>query len=201
VYPFVAAAGRAIAGAVGLRGAAAGVAGGIGGRGATGFIARQIIGRALRSSGGVYWPGGELEAKITAKMGWNGPHYVAAVNTTSLHMLDLAMIHIVNEMKTVVSVPNPSGDSPSLPGEPPRKVSGDLQAGLGYHINRGAMRAYITVNGPAKEYWRHLEYGTRKMAPRPYIKITLDRVAPALAARIGVPSSGAQFTMLNFWGY
>ena len=163
------------------------------GRGSAGYIANMILQNALKSSGGIHWPGGELEARINAKLNWNGPHFVAAVGVTSMRMLDLTMIHLVNEMKNVVSVPNPSGDTPSQPGEPPRKVSGDLQRGLGYKIDHVTSAGFVTVNGPALDYWAALEYGTRNMAPRPYIRTTLARVAPALAHRIGIPRGELDF--------
>lgn len=69
---------------------------------------------------------------------------------------------------------------PSAPGEPPRKQTGELQRSVSYRVDRAARKVYVTVDHPAALY---LEYGTRTMAPRPYLRQTLYRFASTFGAR------------------
>jgi HK97 gp10 family phage protein len=61
------------------------------------------------------------------------------------------------------------GAFPSKPGEPPRKQTGRLRSSVTHEIGRGIARVGTNVL-----YGRFLELGTRKMAPRPWLRRALD---------------------------
>ncbi len=63
------------------------------------------------------------------------------------------------------------GLEPSLPGEPPKKVRGDLQRSIAYEMSKDKQSAKIGTN---LAYGKHLELGTRYMQPRPYLRSTLQ---------------------------
>jgi hypothetical protein len=58
------------------------------------------------------------------------------------------------------------GTSPSLPGEPPGVDTGKLRAGINVQ-SRGSFSQAITTGDT--EYAIHLEYGTHRMAARPFM--------------------------------
>ena len=75
------------------------------------------------------------------------------------------------------------GLDPSLPGEPPKKVSGWLRMNIASEMDRARIEARVGTNVP---YGKHLELGTRKMAPRPWIRAALVRNAVELQRRFGI---------------
>lgn len=76
-----------------------------------------------------------------------------------------AMVGIVRDRLAVAG-----GGVPSAPGESPRKQTGELQASVGYAVDLRARTVTVTVDHPAA---LALEYGTRIMAPRPYLRPAL----------------------------
>lgn len=64
------------------------------------------------------------------------------------------------------------GHHPSLPGNPPAPDTGNLRASIHYTVettdNGGLARIGTDV-----EYGKHLEFGTSRMAPRPWLKPAL----------------------------
>ncbi|WP_022697924.1 hypothetical protein [Euryhalocaulis caribicus] len=70
---------------------------------------------------------------------------------------------------------------PSRPGEPPNWDTGQLAAGLAAH-KTGPLSAVAESTAP---YAAHLEFGTSKMAARPYMKPAAQTVGKDLAKRIG----------------
>lgn len=62
----------------------------------------------------------------------------------------------------------------SAPGEAPATDTGRLASSI-YHRMIGADAAEVSTD---VDYAGYLEFGTRKMAPRPYLKPALDAVAP-----------------------
>lgn len=76
---------------------------------------------------------------------------------------------LVAKVQEKISKPNFDGKSPSAPGEPPRLVTGDLQSSIYYTANADGN---LTVHA-AMEYGDYLEYGTSKMAARPFLRPTM----------------------------
>lgn len=64
------------------------------------------------------------------------------------------------------------GLSPSSPGDPPKKITGQLQNSIRTKVNRTKI-AIIGLVGTNLKKGRWLEFGTRKMRPRPYLRPTL----------------------------
>ena len=66
--------------------------------------------------------------------------------------------------------------SPSTPGEPPHVRLGALRASIGHAlVQEGPLPSAIA--GPTEKYGKWLEYGTRKMAARPFMRPALFNVA------------------------
>lgn len=64
---------------------------------------------------------------------------------------------------------------PSRPGEPPRRDTGTLMKSIAAPFPTFALGRMTAIVGTGHAYGRYLELGTRKMAPRPYLRMTLDR--------------------------
>lgn len=79
------------------------------------------------------------------------------------------------------------GLDPSAPGEPPKKLSVTLQPSISHEMRSepGAVVARIGTNVP---YAKHLELGTSKMKPRPFLvpglNNSLDTAKATIAARL-----------------
>lgn len=65
---------------------------------------------------------------------------------------------------------------PSKPGEPPNRDTGVLQAGIENRMVSD-LEAEVSSNAP---YAAPLEFGTSKMAARPYMRLARDKVAPEM---------------------
>lgn len=84
------------------------------------------------------------------------------------------------------------GKNPSLPGEPPKKITGELQRSIAWVTETDTSSVALFV-GTNLDYGRFLEQGTSKMAPRPYLRATLlerlerinDGVVKAVRAEFG----------------
>ena len=72
----------------------------------------------------------------------------------------------------------------SQPGEPPRKQSGHLGRSVASEIHPTLPigRAGVTKSAP---YGKFLEFGTRKMAPRPFLRRTLKKTLPDIQIIMG----------------
>ncbi len=68
--------------------------------------------------------------------------------------------------KTKLSMKH-SSPPPSAPGEPPGVDTGFLCNSIGIHRRERGVMTVVNVVGPTAHYAPHLEFGTRKMAPRP----------------------------------
>ena len=69
-----------------------------------------------------------------------------------------------------------AGHVPSAPGEPPNRDTGNLQANL-KNVETGPLTAEVRSEAP---YASALEFGTSKMAARPYIRPARDKeLAPS----------------------
>jgi len=63
------------------------------------------------------------------------------------------------------------GLDPSASGEFPHKLTGNLQRSITYEMADGGQRALV---GSGVTYAKFLELGTSKMAPRPFLRPTLN---------------------------
>lgn len=72
-----------------------------------------------------------------------------------------------------------TGPAPSRPGEPPRDPAGRLAATLLASLDQSGTAVTLTAAAP---YAPDLEYGTRTMAPRPFLRPAGEAVRPAALA-------------------
>lgn len=106
---------------------------------------------------------------------WHGPDVLAEVNATAFDNLLRAVSFYHTKLLEEVNVSNPRPyDSPSAPGEPPRKRTGFLQRNILYEVYKSAQMVRVGVSLNAL-YGLFLEFGTRFMQPRPWLLATLDK--------------------------
>jgi len=67
----------------------------------------------------------------------------------------------------------------SIPGQPPAVWRGDLRASITHKVIRAGMFLTALV-GSNKRTAPLLEFGTSKMAPRPFMRNTIERIRPIL---------------------
>jgi len=67
----------------------------------------------------------------------------------------------------------------SAPGQAPTTWRGDLRASITHTVMK--LGLFLTaIVGTDKTYAPKLEYGTIKMAPRPFMRVTIARIQPIL---------------------
>lgn len=79
----------------------------------------------------------------------------------------------VNVAKQIVSV---LGPEPSKPGEPPHRQTGEGQESIEHGWDQDLAMPYLTSN----EYMWDLEFGTTTIAPRPWMRRTIEAIEPIL---------------------
>jgi len=94
----------------------------------------------------------------------------------------VATIFVRDKVKTKLNRGQPTrtfqsgsiiGLDPSSPGEPPKKITAQLQNSIRTKVIRGKDRI-IGLVGTNLKKGRWLEFGTSKMKPRPYLRPTLS---------------------------
>ena len=73
-----------------------------------------------------------------------------------------------------------AGHVASAPGEPPNRDTGTLQANL-EALSTGALKAEVRSSAP---YAAALEFGTSRMAARPYMRPARDKMLPKVRERL-----------------
>ena len=67
----------------------------------------------------------------------------------------------------------------SAPGQAPTTWSGDLRASITHTVMK--LGLFLTaIVGSDKDHAPLLEFGTNKMAPRPFMRVTIERIQPIL---------------------
>ena len=69
----------------------------------------------------------------------------------------------------------------SAPGEPPKTESGHLAKNIFFGLDEDKLGGEV---GARVKYGRLLEFGTSRMAARPWLQPTFDRLKPKISARI-----------------
>ena len=66
---------------------------------------------------------------------------------------------------------------PSLPGNPPAPDTGNLRNSIRYEIHAEPRSPYGVVGTTQKDppYGEYLEYGTSKVAPRPWLRPAMEK--------------------------
>ena len=71
--------------------------------------------------------------------------------------------------------------APSAPGEPPRRQTGALRDSVSVELAPDRLSATVGTN---LDVGAQLEFGTRDMAPRPWLAPAADNARPKIRARI-----------------
>ena len=100
---------------------------------------------------------------------WYGDRLKKEVEAKCLKNMGAACRFLEGEIKKDLS-----GPSPSSPGEPPGVVSGTLRRGVTHEVEKGPNRVVGRV-GTNIEYAIPLEFGTSKMAARPFLRPGLEK--------------------------
>lgn len=96
-----------------------------------------------------------------------------------------AVVYYHSALLAALNVSNPRPhETPSPPGQPPRKRTGWLQRNVLYETDEKAGLARVGITKNAR-YGLFLELGTGRMAARPWLLATLQRVWPRMQALAG----------------
>ena len=108
-------------------------------------------------------------------MTWNADKLIVQVTGIERRNVERAAIHMTNKLKEAVN----QGRSPptSAEGSPPNRDSGLLLNSITYEITNEGLHARI---GTPLIYGGYLEWGTRYMAARPWLRPTLEEQREAL---------------------
>lgn len=124
------------------------------------------------------------------KMTWNGFKITTGVHNAIMRGLIASANDVRNTaVESILSGPKTGliyttrgrTHQASAPGEPPANELGNLANSITLRID--AARMVVFVNAGAK-YGAALEYGTRKMSPRPYLRPALLTHAAGVNARV-----------------
>ena len=109
---------------------------------------------------------------------WYGEELKQIVKASSTKRVEAATIILANELKNVlVQQDNIDGTNPSEPGEPPAKESGRLSGSISREVDPVTNVGRVGTN---VIYGKMLELGTVKMAARPWLRPTYDRLKATL---------------------
>ncbi len=115
-----------------------------------------------------------------------------AIDSGIVDALDWLGTNSSTAMKGIISVPV---FPRSLPGQPPRRETGRLQAGVGYSMVGGRGSRSVKVGAGGVKYAKYLEQGTSKMAARPFVAVStryhIARFRPVLVQSITQALMGA----------
>jgi len=107
-----------------------------------------------------------FRVKITE---WNSDAMLKVMNQRMRAGAQTVGQQVSGRAKNLVSRPNPGGVNPSAPGEPPKLVTGQLRNSIDYRVDTSANSVTVTVQAAAP-YAGYLEFGTVKMAARPFLR-------------------------------
>jgi len=112
---------------------------------------------------------------------WQGEEYRRTLEARLLKNMTAAALYLAGQAKRKINRGNPTGKFPSLPGEPPRKVSARLFQSITGRAYRDTT-AIVGVFGSNVDYARRLELGfvgtdsrgrSVSQEPRPFLRPTL----------------------------
>lgn len=112
--------------------------------------------------------------RLSSRFEFNVPLLDSVVEERSLRVLDAIGLHLVADVMTHFTMP-----APSAPGQPPGVVTGNLRAATTYRVDRES-RSVRAGTGPTAPYGEYLEFGTSRVAARPYMAPAFKRLREAL---------------------
>jgi len=116
--------------------------------------------------------------KKPKKLTWNGGRIAVKVRSDIMvnmgqvvQMLRSDVIQSINTSQPTAGNGNARrGLDPSAPGDPPKRVEGDLVRSIVADVNSEPTRVVGTYGSTQGEKAKALEYGTKKMAARPFLR-------------------------------
>lgn len=113
----------------------------------------------------------------------------AEYNRRAKRAITLGVLFFEREVKKELSKPGTGRSYPrgrkvhiaSAPGEPPAVDTGQLRASI-THLVEVEFLKYVGHVGSNLDKATHLEFGTKNMAARPFLRTTLARIQPQLLA-------------------
>ena len=125
-----------------------------------------------------------------AKMKWYGNEVKAKISASIDDKLKLAGRLVRDHARKSVSRAQPTsgtkenkrGLDPSLPGEYPKKVRGDLREAIAMEYDKKIKTVRVGTNIMEGKY---LELGTRKMARRPWLSMALSEMTVQVRQILG----------------
>ena len=117
------------------------------------------------------------------KLEWHGDEVTKRVESACLDRVTKACLLVEAEAKSEMDRKYPPA---SQPGEIPAVRTGTLKRSI-THDPPEIIRSLITGRvGTNLDYGLPLEIGTDKMAPRPWLRVALDKVKNAILALFGL---------------
>lgn len=108
------------------------------------------------------------------------PDFQPSLRKQVARRVDRAAFTLQEDLKVTLS----TSPSPSAPGQPPGKVTGNL--GRSVQTDRSRVESDLIARvGTNLTYGFWQEYGTRLMAARPWLRPTLQRFRSKLVALLG----------------
>ena len=117
---------------------------------------------------------------MAIKIIWNGPKIVKKTADQIFINMGLATQFMRNEVKTSINRPQPTrtssttgkrrGLNPSKPGEPPKRIEGDLFKSIVTEITRSRNKIVGRYGSTLTEIAIWLEFGTSRIAARPFLR-------------------------------
>lgn len=107
----------------------------------------------------------------------------ARVDTELRNRLENASAYAETAVKMALSHPGTGrlygSHRASAPGQPPAVLTGRLRASITHQVIRTGMFLQAIISTDV-EYAPSLEYGDSKKAPRPFMRVTIERIKPIL---------------------
>jgi hypothetical protein len=101
---------------------------------------------------------------------WFGDQAKAYVRRRTMHGLRKLAVAVETKAASLLGVQGSPTDR-SHPGQPPRRQTGELQAGVFSEVDEESMSAFVGTNVPHGIY---MELGTKRgIAPRPWLRPAL----------------------------
>lgn len=121
---------------------------------------------------------------------WNAAGIIAKVRGATVTGLVRGTESIREEAVTLINTGPKTGriykrgavtHQASAPGESPAGDTGDLASKIATSVNAEALTGSVEFSSA---HAKHLEYGTRNMAPRPYARVAVAHKAPEIGKDI-----------------
>lgn len=117
---------------------------------------------------------------------WHGEHVLELVRGATVRGLVRGVEAVKDEAVSLITTGPKTGrrygrHQASAPGESPAGDTGDLARRIGTDVDPATLTGSITFSS---KHARPLEYGTAKMAPRPFARVALAHRLSAIEADI-----------------